>query len=219
MPHWTPETKWLGQEVFIIGGGNSLEKFDWELLKLELTIGCNNAYLHGKDICKICFFGDKKWWTEHRRKLEFFDGPIFTHVPQLRKDHTPWLWWIQRQSQGLYTDGIGWNKNTGAGAINLALLLGAKKVFLLGFDMHLSEKGKPNWHNHLLDKPNKDVYPRFLKCFKYVARDLSIKFPGSEIINITDNSSLDIFPKVGVEEFWDSRKESQERRELLSIGA
>jgi hypothetical protein len=109
-----------------------------------------------------------------------------------------------RSSQGLHRNSLGWNRNTGAGAVNLALLLGARRVFLLGFDMHLSG-GRPNWHNQLIDKPDKNCYVRFAKDFKYVARDLPIKFPGCEVINVTDDSDLNCFPKVGTKEFWSSR--------------
>ncbi len=209
MPRWTPEAKWQDQDVFIIGGGHSLEPFDFNLLKSELTIGCNNAYQYGSEICKICFFGDKKWWTAHKERLEQFKGAVFTNVSQLQKDKTSWLWIMGREQRGLSYTALGWNNNTGAGAVNLALLLGAKKVFLLGFDMHLSKNGRPNWHDELLDKPNKNIYPRFLKGFQRLANDLESKFPNREIINITDNSSLDLFPKIGVKDFWDKRIEQQ----------
>jgi len=209
MPFWTPNPIWKDQDVFIIGGGLSLEKFDWELLRPDrvFTIGCNDAYLRGPDICNICFFGDIKWWKAHQRGLETYresgKGSVFTHCPQLQsgKDHTPWLWKMNRESRGLHLDALAWNKNTGAGAVNLALLLGAKRVLLLGFDMHLIG-GRSNWHDNNLDKPNAAVYPRFLKGFERLAKDLPIKFPGCKIINITDDSSLDLFPKIGVKEFW-----------------
>ena len=207
MPFWTPETKWKDQDVFIIGGGVSLEKFDWELLRPDdiFTIGCNDAYLRGPDICNICLFGDLKWWREHQRGLESFresgKGAVFTSCPQLyKKEKTSWLWLMNRNGRGLQRDALGWNKNTGAGAVNLALLLGAKRVFLLGFDMHLTG-GRSNWHDNNLDKPNEAVYPRFLKGFERMQKDMG-KFLGSEIFNITDDSSLDIFPKIGVNEFW-----------------
>ncbi len=210
MPRWTPEAKWQDQDVFIIGGGHSLEPFDFNLLKPELTIGCNTAYQYGIEICKICFFGDSKWWKEHKERLEQFKGAVFTNVPQLQKDTTPWLWIMGREQRGLSHTALGWNNNTGAGAVNLALLLGAKKVFLLGFDMHLSKNGKPNWHNQLLDKPNKNVYLKFIKGFGRLAKDLPEKFPGSEIFNVTDDSSLNLFPKIGVKKFWDERIKQRE---------
>ena len=210
MPYWTPDPVWKDQDVFIIGGGVSLETFDWELLKPDdvFTIGCNDAYLRGPDICNVCFFGDKKWWKKHQHRLETYrasgKGVVFTHCPQLQKDKTSWLWMMSRESRGLHHNALAWNKNTGAGAVNLALLLGARRVFLLGFDMHLTG-GRSNWHDNTLDTPNEKLYPKFIKGWERLAKDLSIKFPGCEIFNITDNSSLDLFPKIGVDEFWSNR--------------
>ena len=211
MPYWTPDTKWQDQDVFVIGGGNSLETFDWELLKPPdvFTIGCNDAYLRGPDICNICFFGDKPWWTKHHRGLESYQGSgkgaVFTHCPQLQKDKTSWLWMMNRHPRGLHRKSLGWGHNTGIGAVNLALLLGAKRVFLLGFDMHLSKNGKSNWHDNNLTKSEKRVYPKFIVGFERVAKDLPVEFSGCEIINITDDSDLNMFPKIGVDEFWNNR--------------
>jgi len=206
MPKWIPNQIWLNQDVFIIGGGNSLKRFDWNLLKKENTIGCNDAFKHGAEICKVCVFGDSKWFEAHKHELELYKGAVFTNVSRLYKTTLDWLWVMKRQATGLHRDALGWNYNTGAVAINLALLLGAKRIFLLGFDMCLSRKGKQNWHPNNLDKPNPEVYLKFIKGFKKVAKDLREKFPDVEVFNVTDNSKLDEFPKVGMNEFWKERQ-------------
>ena len=202
MPKWTLVQSWKDQEVFVVGGGESLKGFDWDLLKSVRTIGCNDAYLHGTD---ICFFGDKKWFTHHESQLRMYQGLVFTHCPQLHKSKLPWLWQIGRESRGINDSSIAWNYNTGAGAISLAVLLGAVKIYLLGFDMKLSKDGKSNWHANKLNKPNKDVYPKFLKGFGWLAKGLKEKHPDVEVINITDDSALEEFPKIGVKEFWSNR--------------
>ena len=101
---------------------------------------------------------------------------------------------------------ICWNHNSGAAAINVAAHAGAKRIILLGFDMQLSKDGKANWHPNVLDKPDPDIYPKFLEGFKAVAKDLGLKYPGVGVVNITDDSKLDEFPKVGVQEFWKGRR-------------
>ena len=53
MPIWIPQEKWKDEDVFIIGGGDSLRTFNFDVLKDELTIGCNTAFSLGSDICKI----------------------------------------------------------------------------------------------------------------------------------------------------------------------
>jgi hypothetical protein len=112
---------------------------------------------------------------------------------------------MHRYNKGLVKNGLAWNSNTGSSAINLALILGAKRVFLLGFDCHLTDK-QSNWHINNLDDPAKSVYLRFLKGFEILKKKLPEVFPGTEIINITDNSSINVFRKIGVEEFWKGRK-------------
>ena len=102
MPKWTPEKKWNGQEAFIIGGGDSLKTFDWNLLKPHLTIGCNDAFTYGHEICKICFFGDIKWFEKHKQELERYKGVVFTNVSQLVNTNIPWLWTMRREPRGLH---------------------------------------------------------------------------------------------------------------------
>lgn len=206
MPHWIPEAKWEGEDVFIIGGGNSLKGFDWGLLENECTIGCNSAFTLGEKVCKICVFGDAKWFRKYQSELQSYKGVLFTNSSQLRNTRLNWLWTMPRKGKGLGTSALGWNKNTGALAINLALVLGAQQIFLLGFDMHLSKEGKSNWHNRLMGRPDKRVYEKFIEGFTRVSIDLKKVFPGREVINITDNSDLDIFPKVNCEQFWKERR-------------
>jgi len=208
MPRWIPEKKWLGEEVFIIGGGKSLEHFNFELLRNEYTIGCNDAYKFGVDICKVMIFGDHKWFNHHEAELADYKGIVFTNCNQLMKSSIPWLWSCQRKLKGLYHDALGWNNNTGASAINLALLLGASKIFLLGYDMKLSQ-GKNNWHPNVLDKPNPGIYDKFQEGFGWVAADLSKKFPNAEVINVTDCSALEVFPKISVAEFFRERTNNE----------
>ena len=112
---------------------------------------------------------------------------------------------MPRKASGLAADALAWNANTGASAVNLALILGAKRVFLLGFDMHLSNE-RQNWHENLLNKPDKAVYQKFIEGFGRLSKSLNKVFPGREIVNVTDNSSMNCFPKVNCKQFWDERK-------------
>ena len=199
---WNPQPFWRGEDVYIIGGGTSLERFDMSLLKHRHTIGCNVAFLEGQEICDICFFGDIKWWELFKPQLIRFEGMVVTNAPALYSCDVSWLMTMKRVSKGLALDALGWNCNSGAAAINLALILGAKRVFLLGFDMKLGEDGRPNYHNHRVEKETPEVYQKFLVGFKDVARDLLIKFPDREIINVNDDSELKLFPMVSVEEHF-----------------
>ncbi len=205
MPVWTPERVWDSQDVYIIGGGKSLEHFNWSLLHNKCTIGCNDAFKHGVKVSKICFFGDSRWLDIFKEDLAKYKGVVFTNSPALYKTKLDWLWVMQRESSGIHSKSLGWNFSTGACAINLAILLGAKRIYLLGFDMHLIN-GQNNWHPNLLTRPDSDIFSKFIEGFGLLKKDLQKKYPQIEVINVTDNSSLNLFPKIGVEEFWEGRK-------------
>jgi len=110
---------------------------------------------------------------------------------------------MQRERVGLSKTALGWNANTGASALNLALILGASTVYLLGFDMFGG-----NWHPNPLDKPKQTIYDRMMKNFKIVAQQLPKVFPDCKVFNVTNDSKLEIFPKIGFNEFWSNRNES-----------
>lgn len=207
MPEWNPNNnfEWRGGDIYIIGGGTSLKDFNWSLLKDKKTIGCNAAFLLGADICKICIFGDDKFYKTYQMELKRYKGIVVTNQTKLIPRAPNWLWYMARENTGLHFNALGWNANTGASAINLALLLQPKRIYLLGFDMKLSREGKNNWHNKGLDKPSTVICDRMKKNFKYVYKDWQSKFSQVEIFNITDDSDLDVFPKIGVKEFWNER--------------
>ena len=97
MPEWKPEPIWKDQEAFIIGGGPSLRDFDWSLLRDKNTIGCNNAFRLGPDICKICLFvdcgfifsGRKKKREGFYRELAKFPNWVVTNTRHLQTCREP----------------------------------------------------------------------------------------------------------------------------------
>lgn len=213
---WEPEKLWDGEEAFIIGGGRSLltNRFDFDVLRDEKVIGCNNAYQYGPRICNICIFGDRTWLLGHAtmpghqdRVAEYVEagGFVVTNDNHMSGSSLVWLHWMRRRLKGLHTDALGWNKNTGASAINLALILGAQTVYLLGFDRFLTD-GKPNWHDELMDKPSQKLYEGMNYCDARMKRDLKSKFPNRQVINVTDHSNYDVWPKVPLTGFFEQRK-------------
>ena len=184
----------------MIGGGPSLRAFDWSRLHGRNTVGCNDAYKLGESVCGVCVFGDLRWFNHHRRSLERFKNPILTNQPSLHKGRAyPWVWTMRRENRGLHKTSLGWGGNTGCLAINAALVLGAKRVFLLGFDMKRKDN-KTNWHDDNIGRPNDPSYDRFMKGFSSVASSLPVAFPGCEVINLGPDSRLECFPKRNLDE-------------------
>lgn len=198
-----------GQDLFIIGGGPSLRSFDFDKLKGRNVIGCNDAYHFGDDIVDINIFGDFRWWVHHKIKDAFkeFTNPVVTNNTKCKDEKR--LIWFKRLSTGYYDDGVtlGWNGNTGSSAINLALVLGASRIFLLGYDME-KQGIKANWHDRQLSKPNARCYRRYIKAFHTSVQDIEKKWPDVEIINLNPDSQLTVFPKARWEDYdFDQNKE------------
>jgi hypothetical protein len=220
MPKWNPQPIWKDEDVFIIGGGTSLKGFDWSLLYDEHTIGCNQAFRLGEKVCDICVFGDKKFLfidgdlskprTDNYQPMSEFKNRIVTNDPALYDCSESWIWSMPRIRRGISTDALGWNHNTGATAINLALILGAKNVYLLGFDMRLGKGGKPNWHKQpLIDDPSEKTYERMLSYYGRIKWETEKKFTGAKIIHLlTGESKLTIFPRVDAKLFFNERNKN-----------
>jgi hypothetical protein len=94
------------------------------------------------------------------------------------------------------------NGNSGGAAISVAAQMGAKKIYLLGFDMKLDEKENQHWHNIYRFNPNKKEtqmpFDKHLMGFPKIAEDA--KRLGIKIINVNPESAIDVFPKVSLRE-------------------
>jgi hypothetical protein len=205
MPQWNPEPIWKDREVFIVGGGTSLKNFEWSRLIPYCVIGCNSAYLLSPKVINVVAFGDNKFWNNFQNDLICLPMPVFTNLPKLQKTKEPNIWVMRRKTKGFGTDSLGWNGNTGCLALNLALIFGARRINLLGYDMKLGN-GKANWHNNKqIDKPRAANYKRFINGFKSCIKDIHKNWPNVEIYNITKDSDLDLFPKIDADKFWEER--------------
>lgn len=200
MSYWKPDKRWEGADVYVIGGGPSLSGFNWELLKGRATIGCNAAFRLGADICQVCFFSDYKWLKAFDKELSAFKGDVVTHCQKVlpERDLYPFLKVLPRATDGLHPNAIGFGSNSGCGAVNLAILLGARRVFLLGFDCRPPVDDKSHWHDWRIEKPNTGVYDKFMDGWRRVAEDLSRKFQRHEVINLGPDSAITYFPKADI---------------------
>jgi len=196
---WEPIKEWEGQDAFLIGGGPSLAEFDFAQLKGLNTIGCNDAFHLGPSIIRICLFGDRMWWERNKHNLELFSGRIVSDCPFLLPYELPYLLKMSRLRDGLHSGStLGWNFSTGASAINLAITLGAVRIFLLGYDLTNKEKTS-HWHSYNKKIIREDSFQGYIRGFEMVKRCLPAEV---KIINVTDGSSrLNCFEKITFEDF------------------
>lgn len=195
---WTPDKEWDEEDAYVVGGGPSLRNFDWSLLHGKNAIGCNSAYILGAAVVPIVVFGDHEWWDKIGHEGTARYGGRVVGAVRYKLRPCPWLLTMERQEFGLGTSWLGWNGNSGSLAVNLALILGARRVFLLGFDMRLGGEGRANWHDLRYQSVGGDVYGRFIQGFGRVAKALPQVFPRRSVVNLTDSSDLPHFEKVSL---------------------
>ena len=220
--YWEVPRLWPDSKVFIIGGGPSLKGFDFSLLQGRRVIGCNDAYKLGfpqffdiPDLVDICYWGDWGWWNIHWNEMVKYpkatnerEHPGLIAFPGLRVNcaeryiDAVGVRCLRRDQRKLCTgDKVGWFHNTGASAINFAILLGAVEIVLLGFDMTVDEDGKHNWHHNLKDQANLVRIERHKRAFhNELAPQLKKKYPDVKIWNTNKDSGINCFPKVAIKD-------------------
>lgn len=190
----------FNENVFIIGGGPSIKNLDIDrILDGYKVLGINDAYLF--DCCDICFFGDKSWFDVHKDYLLEFKKPIYTTAEVEQSGIIK----LEQKSSGFIKSNIkvGWNCNSGFAGINLALNMGAKNIFLLGFDMQKTNE-ESNWHENIRQVRG-HCYTTYLKFEQEILNDFEKYFSDRNIYNciVGDiDSKLSIFPKVKLYELF-----------------
>jgi len=213
--YWNIPNVWKGRTAYLLGGGPSLSSFDFSRLAGKRVVGVNDAYRHGKEIVPVCFFGDSHWWHKHGHRSVEVPGegwvPGFLSYEGVRVTNNLCHQYFEghvrickRLGNGFSSspDTLAWNGNSGACAINLAVLLGASTIVLLGFDMHNRKaEGKTvatNYYPNMVYPPTDQNYVTFLEQFQHVKA--GCENAGVRVINANPESSLTLFPKMSIEE-------------------
>lgn len=228
MDTWSVPKLWQGGSCWIIGGGKSVPyQFDvpeeviekvcsgkfspsvytpyMSVLHDKHVVGVNNAYQIGTWI-DFLFFGDGSWHLVHQKQIARWPGVIVTCSPKFagirdRDRHgIKYMAKDKSHKMGISSNSskVSWNFNSGAAAISLAVHLGAKKIFLLGFDMNASGK-YTHWHGSHGKKGVKGPpFQKHLSGFPDIARDA--KRMKVQIFNVNKKSTIAVFPKIKLDE-------------------
>lgn len=220
---------WSGRRAFVVGSGPSLAGFDRSLLDGENWIACNEEYRYGKPTIalvqdvRLFHQGDPVHGLVPLRSRPDWAGGG-RHVPVYFKGHpdredieapdtvfqatsahskeAPFRWG-KTLAEGLY-----YGANVGMSAINLADILGADPIYLLGFDARFEDE-RAHHHEHYpegwaLDAPNarESVYRRWHREFRKIAQVVRAR-----VVNLNPDSGIDAFPKARA--LWMYRYESK----------
>lgn len=191
---------WPGSTVVCIATGPSLTQADVDACRGRArTIAVNDAYTIAPwaDVLYAC---DPKWWKWHRG-APTFQGLKYTLEQKTVPPSKPWpdVQIVGRgKSTGLSLDraAISTGHNSGYQAINLAVLFGAIKIVLLGYDMGRPARGRSHFFGEHPDK----TQPNYTKCitaFGTLAAQLT--HVGVDVVNCSRQTALKCFRREPLE--------------------
>lgn len=195
-----------GQTVFVIGGGPSIKSMPLKQIAKRPVVGCNDAFRLGTWVDWLVF-GDMRWFRWNHEELAKWPNRerAVCIVPQLLEDRTekwPWLKILRRDEArfglSVESDTVCWNRGCGGTAINVAYLLGAARIVLIGFDMRIVD-GEHNWHAYHQKMERPQIYQNSMVPFMKPMSD-AMKVTGLQIANATPGSALNLFPMHSLDE-------------------
>ena len=200
MLHPAIEPRW--SECIVAASGPSLSELAPSCRGLPI-VAVNDSYriLPHADILYGC---DEKWWDVHAGCPDFTGEKWSCHGDAQHNDKRSaagryglhLVQGVDAEGFSLDPSKIHYGSNSGFQAINLAILFGANRILLVGFDM--SARGKSHFFGeHPPGLIRCNDYERFIPHFERAARRLP---PAIEIINCTPGSALRCFPMMDIKD-------------------
>lgn len=183
----------------LVGGGPSLRNFPFSRLRGRTVVAINDAILH-LPWATAAFSADTPWMNHRQKEIMEFHGERYLCIAPdsevCRSPGVEFLWKIRLPGLSTQPDCLHLNGTSGAAAINLAVLKGAKKIWLLGYD---GAKGAEHWFDgYPWQAPSSDprLYPLWNSHFHSMLPQLGEM--GVEVLNCNLDSAIDAFPKVPI---------------------
>lgn len=199
---WTVPRIWEGDTAFIVCGGPSVRGLDLSLLWERRVIAVNSSYL-SVPFADFLFFCDLRWWKLHEEALQTFPGEIVTNGPVIPMQNTRRPLVLRRSvpddgALSLDPTRVVVGKTSTHGAINLAVLLGAARIVLLGADMGAAPDGATHHHPA-------HPWPQKPGCWDEQMKELRgleepLRTLGISVLNASPFSRIDWWPKATYEE-------------------
>ncbi len=187
-----------GKDVFVLGGGPTLRNLDVSRLEGREVIATNEAFVLAP-WARALVFVDYHWWARREGEVrETFDGLLIGRGPYrdaYRRTGVTNLAYRSGEVFSIDSRLLG-GRNSGLAAVNAAWLMGAARIFLLGFDM-AGDGDRNNFHNLYEDGPKAPAHRYvsiFLPEFEKAAKRLET-IGGGVVINLTEGSALKYFPE------------------------
>ena len=163
--------------VHVVAVNNTAERAPWADVVYMGDFTCLRHY-HPR-LAKLC---GGEWVTQCRAGAERWK---LTHVKPC-------------SNKGMTLERIHMNGNSGAQAICVAAMFGARRILLIGFDMKLGADGRAHWFGqHPGNLVTRQLFEEWIHKTGAIARDA--KSAAVEIVNCTPDSALDCFKRSTIE--------------------
>jgi hypothetical protein len=201
--------KSFGQDIFIVGGGYSVREVNLDFLTDRVTIAINDSYKILPNATAL-FWCDNSWCGREMDGLQKHECELRFHPrtyaeTHIKKDITgpAGSTILNRTGEYGYDPNIDnvMGNNGGTQALNFAVNLGAKRVYLIGFDMRDDplSRGTTHWHDAHQVVIRHDTYSRlFIPSIEALNKELKKRRIGTEVINCSRTSAITCFKKKNV---------------------
>jgi hypothetical protein len=198
-PDWFLD--WSSAGAAIVAPGPSAKSADVAKLKGKVPVF---AVKQGVDLCPwadAVYGCDAAWWR-FRRGLPTFSGLKLRWSGNGCCDFSDVVGVTIRDNalDRIIVDEpgvIGSGRNSGFQALNIAVQFGARRILLIGFDMHGQHfYGRNNWA--MCSNPDEWNFSKWRRAFAAGAADL--KALGVEVVNLSMPSTLSCFRKASVDQ-------------------
>jgi hypothetical protein len=198
---WAVPVEWKGETAFIIGGGPSVLAQNVSRLEGRNVVAVNSSFKIAP-FAQYVFAGDSRWLSHNSAALKKFKGKVVTCGNAVK---WPGLLSLSKKTPlgiGISDDprSVVFRRTSLHGAINLAVLLGATRLVLLGADGRASADGCSHHHD-----PH--PWPQKPDCWNKQRIDLAtavapLKAKGVEVVNASPGSAwADLWPVVSLEDY------------------
>lgn len=190
--------EWGGETAFIIAGGPSVAGEDVSRLQGRRVIVVNSSYAVAP-FADILFFGDSRWWIEHRARLAGFAGRMVTCSNGARGDRLLHLRKV-RPPPGITFDpgAVAMSRTSLQGAMNVAVHLGVARIVLIGADMQPARDGRSHHHQPHPWPVRTGCWAEQMKDLRHAAAPLAER--GVEVVNASPRSLITWWPQRRMEE-------------------
>lgn len=198
MKIWNCGDEWRGETAFVIAGGPSLRGVDLSVLKGRKVVAVNSS-VFAAPFADLLFFGDSRWWWQHRPALRDFKGRVASSSPNVHDDRVLHLKKI-KPPPGLseVPDTVAMQYTSLQGAINIVAHFRAAKIVLLGADAGPSADGRTHHHAPHQWRLRPDCWEQQMSELRLTAKPLSRL--GIDVVNCSPVSAIKWWPTQSLED-------------------